>query len=202
MRTTLTLILCLFALPVFAREPIPIKLIDLSTLYSRGGMAHWTHDDYPFAEQALTLQLQAVGKFYDAKRGFRLIGFDEKGGAAARIIIQNQCVIDGQSYAAYHWHDSAGPYGCVASVGGGGYWWITRGMEHEMAEMIGDPSGTGREIVDPVSQWFGEIVNGQFTYDYSDFAGTPFIDFLLPPRAAHAYGSRDYLGKAPVRARR
>jgi hypothetical protein len=196
LRISLAIALLLFATSAFAR-PIPVKLIDLSTFYTAANGNHWTAADYPFAEQALTIQMQAVAKYYDAGRGFAIIGFDQPGAANWRVYIQNQCVSAGQSYAAYHWTDPVGPYACIASNGGGGYWWMTRAMEHELTEMAGDPSGRGREIVDPVAQYFGVVTDGVFSFDYSNSAGTPFVDFLLP-RKARAQGFADYLRVVPV----
>jgi hypothetical protein len=194
----LTLIfLLLFVGPAFA-NPIPIKLIDLSTPYS-SGPEHWNSADYPFAEQALAGQLVAVGRFYNSKRGFSVVGFESMQNAVRRVFIENQCIFGGTSYAAYHWVDSIGPYACIASVNGGGYWWMTRAIEHETAEMIGDPSAKGREIVDSVSQFFGEICDGTFSLNYSVSPTTfPFVDFLLPANAQKRTGFSDYLGQVPL----
>ena len=191
--------LCPLFFLMAAFRPIPVKLIDVSTPYSAANGNHWASSDYPFAEQALAIQMRAVSQFYDAKRGFDIIGFGQPGRAIWRVYIRNQCIDGGQSYAAYHWTDSAGAYACVASAGGGGYWWMVRAMEHELTEMAGDPSGRSFEIVDPVARYFGEVVNGQFSFDYSDFAGTPFVDFILPPRDRRATGFSDYLKQVPLR---
>jgi len=186
----------LFSAPAFAK-PIPIKLIDLSTPYTSGPEQHWTAADYPFAEQALAAQLAAVAQYYYSKRGFSIAGFGSTEKVARRVFIKNQCILCGISYAAYHCVDSFGPYACIASINGGGYWWMTRAMEHETSEMIGDPSGKAREIVDPVSQYFGAIYDGTFTFDYSVRPAFPFVDFLLPAKAQKRTGFSDYLRQVP-----
>jgi hypothetical protein len=187
----------LFAINAYAK-PIPIKLIDLSTPYNNG-TEQWGPEDYAFAEQALADQLTAVSQFYQSKRGFNIVNF----GAAKpglRVFIKNECIwINGKSYPSFHWIDSIGPYACVASVNGGGYWWMTRAMEHETTEMIGDPTGRGREIVDSVAQYFGAINDGGFSFDNDSFVASPFVDFLLPLKAAKYAGFSDYLAQVPLK---
>ena len=194
--TLVSFSILLFVVSAYAK-PIPIKLIDLSTPYTDGS-AQWGPQDYAFAEQALADQLAAVGQFYHSKRGFIVIGFGATQ-PGLRVFIRNQCIwINGESYPSFHWIDSIGPYACVASVNGGGYWWMTRAMEHETTEMIGDPTGKGREIVDSVAQYFGVINDGSFSFDYDSFVAPPFVDFLLPPKAAKRAGFSDYLAQIPL----
>jgi len=149
--------------------------------------------------RALAKQLAAVGELYQSKRSFNIIGF-EATQPGLRVFIKNQCTwINGESYPAFHWTDSIGPFACIASVNGGGYWWMTRAIEHETTEMIGDPTGRGREIVDSVAQYFGVIYDGTFSFDYDALIASPFVDFLLPPKAAkHAWFS-DYLAQIPLK---
>jgi len=194
--TLVSFSILLFVVSAYAK-PIPIKLIDLSTPYTDGS-AQWGPQDYAFAEQALADQLAAVGQFYHSKRGFIVIGFGATQ-PGLRVFIRNQCIwINGESYPSFHWINSIGPYACVASVNGGGYWWMTRAMEHETTEMIGDPTGKGREIVDSVAQYFGVINDGSFSFDYDSFVAPPFVDFLLPPKAAKRAGFSDYLAQIPL----
>jgi hypothetical protein len=195
--TVFSVSLLLFTVGAYAK-PIPIKLIDLSTPYTNGTQ-QWGPEDYAFAEEALANQLAAVGEFYQSKRGFSIVGF-EATQPGLRVFIKNQCIwINGESYPAFHWIDSIGPFACIASVNGGGYWWMIRAMEHETTEMIGDPTGRGREIVDSVAQYFGVIYDGTFSFDYDAFVATPFVDFLLPAKAAKRAGFSDYLAQIPLK---
>ncbi|HUN58387.1 MAG TPA: hypothetical protein VMU41_09755 [Candidatus Binataceae bacterium] len=194
----ISLSILLFSVKAYAK-PIYIKLIDLSTPYSNG-TEEWGPQNYAFAEQALSNQLAAVGQYYNSKRGFSIVGFGatQRG---LRVFIKNQCVwFNGQAYPSFHWIDSSGPYACVASINGGGFWWMTRAIEHETTEMIGDPTGRGREIVDPVAAYFGGMFADGFNFDYlPDDGDYPFADFLLPRKAAKYTGFSDYLAQVPLK---
>lgn len=169
----------------------PLALIDKSRPYTNGEL-HWTPADYPFAQAALQNQLNAATVYWHT-RGFTVMPFGQKAPAGAwRIYIRDSC--GGPANMAWHGYDGA-PYACIASVGGGGYWWMTRAMEHEASEMASDPLAnySRPEIVDPVVRYFGAICNGQFTFDYNACTGWPFVDFMLPAAARNRQGFKDYL---------
>jgi hypothetical protein len=174
---------------VVSAQPISIRLIDTSTPTS-----NWSSVDYTFSKDALQWQLNAVGEWYSGRRGFKVYGFLSGHSATYRTFVKNQCYFNDLPYAAFHWYDSKGPYGCVSSVNGGGYWWMTRALEHETTEMIADPYPFAhQEIVDSVAEHFGAICDGLFNYDYNCAGGYPFTDFLLPVGERAAYGHADFL---------
>jgi len=181
-------------------KTLNFKLVDLSTPYTDPIKGGWHADYYDFAQAAVQYQADAVASFYHAAGGIHIYGFNESAPRKAwPLYVQNECISTGQNYPAYHWTAKGLPYGCVASLNGGGFWWMTKALEHEMAEVVGDPSGRRYEIVDPVINYSGMIVNGVFTFNYiyPYSFNYPFVDFVLPKRVWRKVGFKDYLHKVP-----
>jgi hypothetical protein len=178
-------------LPVAASaQNVNLTMVDRSTPY-----AGWNSSFYDFSQGALQNQEDAVNLTYHPRANITVYGFGVKAPAGAwSVYIQNTCSWEGHPEPAFHWMANGVPYACIASNNGGGYWWMTRAMEHETTEAIGDPSGTHREIVDPVSQYFGMIDAAGFTFNYAvSTEYGPFVDFLIPVADAKVAGFTDYL---------
>jgi hypothetical protein len=141
----------------------------------------WSDSNYAFTIDALRAQASAVAGFY-RKRAVYVLDINQTAPRGAwTLAFENQCIVDGRSYAAFHTIRANKPYACVAAIGGNGFYWMTRGAEHELAEMLANPRLTGREIVDPVASRFVTLPNGE-----------PFVDFLLPRHVVRRTKMLDY----------
>jgi hypothetical protein len=182
-----------FAVPALGQGPTPLRLIDRSTPVA----GVWDSSDYAIAQAAVQNQLNSVTLFWH-KRGVTLCAFNDGCYASWTLTLTNRCVYGGVSYAGYHL-DSGSPSACVATVGVGDWWTITRDIEHEASEMTADPSTTGKEIVDPVAGIFATICNGAVVMgDETTCApGWPLQDFILRRKERAPYGFIDFLKQEP-----